>query len=105
LRNLHKFNFRLAKSVEEVADQLLYSQNNVLLETKSIAVRAHRVEPHGFIGITCTLTPVGGDSVAERASANNMKQDRFLCSDLKADNGDEDARKSALKSSAEHVCV
>jgi len=76
---------RLVKSVEEVADQLLSGGSSTIhLDTKNIAVRAHKVEPRGFVGIRCT-------ALREPADSNEDGQsERFACADLKADNLNDD---------------
>ena len=67
------------KSVEDVVDQLLETRNSVWMSSENLAVRAHKVESRGFIGISCTAYADNSDSHSSRQS------DEFVCTDLKAD--------------------
>ena len=67
------------KAVEDVVEQLLETHNSVWLSSQNVAVRAHKVESHGFVGISCTAYAVESESHKSRQS------DDFTCTDLKAD--------------------
>jgi len=70
---------RLVKAVEDVVEQLLQTHNSVWLSSQNVAVRAHKVESHGFVGISCTAYADESESFKSRHS------DDFTCTDLKAD--------------------
>jgi len=67
------------KSIDDVVDQLLETRNSVWLSSENIAVRAHKVESRGFVGISCTAYTDESESYMSRQS------DDFACTDLKAD--------------------
>lgn len=67
------------KAVEDVVEQLLQTHNSVWLSSQNIAVRAHKVESHGFVGISCTAY------ARKSASYKSRHSDDFTCTDLKAD--------------------
>lgn len=72
------------KAVEDVVDQLLETHNSVWLSSQNIAVRAHKVESRGFVGISCTAYADESQSYRSRQSED------FACTDLKADAADDD---------------
>jgi len=74
---------RLVKAVEDVVDQLLETHNSVWLSSQNVAIRAHKVESRGFIGISCTAY------ADERDSYKSRQSDDFTCTDLKADATDD----------------
>lgn len=65
--------------MEDVVDQLLETGNSVWMSSENIAVRAHKVESRGFVGISCTAYADESESYRSRQS------DDFACTDLKAD--------------------
>lgn len=71
------------KAVEDVVDQLLETRNSVWLSSENVAVRAHKVESRGFVGISCTAYADESESYESRQS------DDFTCTDLKADGADD----------------
>ena len=64
--------------------QLLETHNSVWLSSQNIAVRAHKVESRGFVGISCTAY------ADESRSYRTRQSDDFACTDLKADGEDDD---------------
>jgi len=62
-----------------VVDQLLETHNSVWMSSENIAVRAHKVESRGFVGISCTAYDDNSELHRSRQS------DDFVCTDLKAD--------------------
>jgi len=64
------------KAVEDVVDQLLETRNSVWLSSQNIAVRAHKVESRGFVGISCTAYTGESETYTRRQS------DDFACTDL-----------------------
>ena len=73
------YDARLVKAVEDVVDQLLETHNSVWLSSQNVAVRAHKVASHGFVGISCAAYADESESYKSRQS------DDFTCTDLKAD--------------------
>ena len=67
------------RAVEDVVDQLLETRNSVWMSSENVAVRAHKVESRGFVGISCTAYADESESYKSRQS------DDFACTDLKAD--------------------
>ena len=67
------------KAVEDVVDQLLETRNSVWLSSQNVAVRAHKVESRGFVGISCTAY------ADETQSQRSLQSDDFTCTDIKAD--------------------
>lgn len=62
-----------------MVDQLLETHNSIWLSSQNIAVRAHKVESHGFVGISCAAYADQSESHKSRRS------DDFTCMDLKAE--------------------
>ena len=72
------------KAIEDMVDQLLETHNSVWMSSQNIAVRAHKVESRGFIGISCT-------AYADESQSHRSRQSEdFACTDLKADAADDD---------------
>jgi len=69
----------LVRAVEDMVDQLLETHNSVWMSSENVAVRAHKVESRGFVGISCTAYTDESESYKSRHS------DDFACTDLKAD--------------------
>lgn len=72
-------------AVEGVVEQLLETRNSVWLTSENVAVRAHKVESRGFVGISCTAY-----AADDSESYSSRQSDDFACTDLKADDGARD---------------
>jgi len=73
------------RAVEAVVDQLLQTRNSVWMTSQNVAVRAHKVESRGFVGISCTAY-----AADESRSYAGRQSDDFACTDLKADDAAND---------------
>lgn len=59
--------------------QLLETHNSIWLSSQNIAVRAHKVESRGFVGISCTAY------VDESELYRSRQSEDFACTDVRAD--------------------